>query len=67
MFDSSEKPLKKKKKKEEESIGDISDEFEELDMKDLEDLELDPEDDFIEDDLEGMTISSGTDKKLTKR
>jgi hypothetical protein len=66
VFDSSEKPLKRKKK-EEESMGEISDDFEELSIKDLEDIEIDPEDDFLEDDLERLTISSGTEKKLTKR
>lgn len=48
----------------------MSEEFEELDMKDLENLDLDLEDDFGDDDLEGLnvSVSSGNDnRKLTKR
>jgi hypothetical protein len=66
----SEHNRKSKKKPAEDSFPEMSEEMDELDIKDLEDLQLDVEDDFLDDDLEGMNISvsSGTDnRKLTKR
>lgn len=53
-------------------MQDVSEEYEDIDLKDLEGLDLEIDDDFLEDDLEGanVSVSSGgghDNKKLTKR
>ena len=55
----------------EDSFNDISEEFEEIDLKDLEGLDLEIDDDFLDDDMEGANISMSSgghdSKKMTKR